>query len=94
MNMREACHQCGAKTRFEFIEFRCIDDACDDFAYIVGFTRVGRNDAVEFLRIKARRACGDQGLRLEFTTVQPRHRIAGKLQGMCIVGGKVIDHAG
>src|SRR5690606_8102943 len=51
VNMGEARNEGGAEARLEFVELRSVDDACNDFAYVVGLARIVRNDAVEFLRV-------------------------------------------
>ena len=50
VNIRKAAHQGGAIKRFELIEPRAVDQACDELVHVIGFARILRDDAVQFRR--------------------------------------------
>ena len=52
--MRKAADQGFSVMPLELVEFGCVDQARDDFAHVIGFLGVGRNDAADFHRIVKR----------------------------------------
>src|SRR5690606_37845233 len=94
VDMGKAGHQRGAKAGLEFIKIRVIHNAGDDFAHIVGFAGVGRDDAVQLLRVVAWLANFFQRPRQFLLTVQATYAAARQLQRMKIVFGQMVGYAG
>ena len=89
----ETANQRGAKAGFEFVKFRAIGDAGNDFPHIKRFARVGGYDAVKLLRVKQRcHRCmgGDVG---GFLRVQILHHLARQRQRVHIVLRQMVGHA-
>ena len=74
-----------------FVELRSIDDARDDFAYVVRPARVGRNHAVQIGGIVFRWSRFAQILRDRFDVVGRRHDAARECERVRIVRSKMIS---
>src|SRR3546814_14557505 len=89
----ESGNQRGAVAGLEFIEFRTVDDAGDNFTHVVRLAGVVGDDAVQLLWIVQGLGVG-LSLQLDrLVVVPPAHRIACQIQRMQVVVGQVIGHA-
>ena len=93
-DMGEAGDQRGPVERLEFVEPAPIDDARNDFAHLVGFAVVRRHDARDIRRIVLRldRLPADEVDPLP--AVERRDRAPDDGDGMGVVLGIVVGHAG
>jgi hypothetical protein len=91
----KAAHQGRAVQRLELVKLRAVDDAGDDLAHVIGRAHIGGDDAVEFLGVEFRRlARFDARSTVGFAGVQVGHDGADDLQGVLVVLGHMVDHAG
>ena len=94
LHMGKATHQGRAKTRLELVHLRAIDDAGDDFAHVIRLFGVGGNHAVQLLRVVQRRTGFTHRQLNVFFAVQTCHGLARQRQGMGVVVGQMVGHAG
>ena len=94
VQMREATHQGGAIERLEFIKGAVIHQPGDHLAHIEGLLGIGRNNAVQLL-CRVTRGDGRAGIQLTLLTpVQIADATAGEGQGVLVVLGVMVRHAG
>ncbi len=90
----KAGHQRGAVAGLELVQARAIHHPCDQLAHLVGLARIGRDDAVQLLRVIARRFRRNRiGMRRR-RRAQVGHDLAQDCDRMRVVFGVVIGHAG
>ncbi len=94
VDVGEAAHQGVAVAALELVELRAVDDARDDLVDVELPLEVSAHDAIELVgRVEGRFGLAQfqvQGL----APVEVAHRAAGQGQGVAVVLGKVVGHAG
>src|SRR5699024_5466363 len=93
MEVGKAGDQRGPEACLEFFKFRAVYQTGDDFADVVGLAGIGRDDAVELLRIVQGFGNAAQGDGNLFFQIEPCNGLAGQVQCMGIIFCQVISHA-
>ena len=90
--MREPAYQRRPIELLEFLELRCIDDAADDLADVVGKTEFSRNDAVDILGRQRRRNRFAAHDARRARKIQVGDDVARDFEGMRIIIGEMIGN--
>ena len=90
----DAADEGGAVAGLEFLEARPVHQPRDDFAHVVGLAQVAREHAVDLFRVvggllRLRDVGGERFARAEIADQRPRD-----LEGLGVVLGQVVGHAG
>jgi hypothetical protein len=93
-DMGKAAHEGCAVEFFEFVEAAAIDDAGNDFTYIVAPAAIAWDDAIEFAGVAARRLGRADVPGDIFAPVEVGDDAAADGEGVFIVQGVVIGDAG
>lgn len=76
------------------MQFGSIDNAGNHFAHVVGGAHIAGDDAVELRGVEARwHRFGHVDIHA-LHGVQPRHDVAQNGNGVLVIGGNVVGHAG
>ena len=94
VELGEAGHQGGAVTRLELVEAGAVDDAGDHLAHVEGLAGVAGDDAVELGRIVERLLGSADAAAGRPHPVEVGHHPPRQLEGVGVVLGQVIGHAG
>ncbi len=87
-------HEAGAVKGFEFMKFRTIDETGDHLPDLIGGSDIRRDDAVELGGVETRRYRGGDIDIQAFDGVQPGDDIPHDGDGMFVIGGDMVYHAG